>query len=251
MDGAQRPAVAADDGRGDGHVAEEQLFAIDGVAALARLAQRGKDVGDFGAGVHGVGDALGRLHDGARLGLGQGGQVGAARCGAIHGDTAADRHVHRHELRAHEAGDVDHLALVGLGETGGLGGHLGQFGQEGVGHVDEGVGGQVVEADLHGRGRQLIAAGLGMLAQVAEVLQRIDHALGRTLVDAGDGGHLGDRHGAALRVEGAQHGQPFLQRLVEQQVGSVVGLDHGSGAGLAYPRNIDPCRIAYRFICVD
>ncbi|MCY1244071.1 hypothetical protein D9M72_571240 [compost metagenome] len=140
--------------------------------------------------------------------------------------------MHRHELRAHETRHVDHVEPVGLGEAGGLGRDLGELRQEGRGHVDQRMGREVVEADLHHAGRELVAPRLRVLAQVAELFEREHHALRRALGDVGGGGHVGQRHRAAAGAEGAQHGQAFFQRLVEQKAGAVVLRNGGFEGGV-------------------
>ena len=76
--------------------------------------------------------------------------------------------------------------------------------------------------DLDDARRELVAPGLRMLADIAQLLQREHHALRRAFVDARSGSHIGQRHAPVLRAEGAEHGQALLQRLVEQWVGVVI-----------------------------
>ncbi len=159
----------------------------------------------------GVGLAVAGLEDLQGLGGGQGAEVGAARAGAVHRDTTADGHVDGDELGRHEARYIDHVQAIGLGEVGGFPGDLGQLGEEGVGHVHQGVGGQVVVADLHHPRGQLEALGLRVLTHVAQLFQGVDHALRRAFVDVGGRGDFRQVHGPLRGVEGPQHRQALLQ----------------------------------------
>ncbi len=145
--GRHGPAAPADDGRSQGHVAQEQLFAVDRIAALPGQLQLLQDGGLVGQRMAGMGHALALADERQHIGLGQRAQEGPPGSGAVHRDAAADGHVHGHELGADEARHIDHLGAVGLGEAGGFRGDVGEFGQKRIGQVDERVACQVVEPD--------------------------------------------------------------------------------------------------------
>ena len=224
--GGDDVAVFVVDGCGDGAESVFELL-VDECPALAA------DAGELGAEFLGGGD-------GAWCDRGQfdGGEVVVepvvvlageedASEGGGEGDVAgADRDRDREDAFGGGVGDVDDVGAVEDGERGRFAQVAGRLPQVRQRDLRQGEAGEVRAAELEYLGAEPELAAVD--ADVAEVDEREEEAAGGGAREAGRAGHAAERRRRVVGVEGADHGQPTLQRLHEVRL--VIGHTTGSAA---------------------
>jgi hypothetical protein len=213
VDGGHDAARAVADRRGDGDQALLELLVDHRVAVLA-------DLQDLGAQRLGVRDRPGlqRRHlDVVEVALervvGQPREEDAAHRRRVGGHARADVHRDRHERRAGDAHDVDHVAAV---EDRALA-RLLDLGHEPLEVRERDLGErqrrEVRVAQLEHPRRQLVVA--PVRRDVAQVDEREEEAAGRRAGQAGRRGDLRDRQGRRLGGEDPDDREAALERLDE------------------------------------